>query len=129
MKTCFAKLVRLCSPLTPLCVQSATLTSVVASTMRQVHLGTNLGSAEASPNAAVLRHTNVASAPRNTAILCALRSESAGAFQQRTTTSLSDENDSSLNWVDAGEFCCCVMQSGSSRQFPNTTIEPHRNAC
>src|SRR6266850_1922443 len=97
MKTCFAKLVRLGSPLTPLCIQSTTLTSVVALTMRQAHLGTNWGSGAASPNTAALRHTNVASAPRNIAILCALRSESAGAFQQRTTTSQCEENDSSVN--------------------------------
>ena len=103
MKTCSAKLVRL-HTLTWLCIAAAALASVAASTIIQVHLGTNFRSAAASRKTAIVMHTYVASAPRNAAILYALRSESEGTFQQRTTTSQPEENDANVNGVEAGEF-------------------------
>src|SRR2546427_3944741 len=92
MNTYSAEQVRLRRPLTPVCIASAALASVSALTMRQVHLGTNFPIEAPSPNTAAVRQINVASAPRNVVILCALRSGVAGVFQLRTTTSLVREN-------------------------------------
>lgn len=106
MKTWPDKSIKLRRPLTLAGIASLALASVSASTMRQVHLGTNFRIDVPSASVAEVRETKIASAPKNAAILCARRSDVAGVFQQSTTTSLIIEISVPIGFRSASVRLC-----------------------